>query len=179
MLYDVERCGGVAIVAFDLETTGLSPLNGHRVIEIGAVRVDGGRPGEKFHALIDAGRSVPEQACQIHGITEAMLKKGLTPKRAFMDFRDFIGNRGLVAHNAQFDKFFLQYEISRFGWGLSNRVQCTMRLSREKLPDLPNYRLETVARHLLGETTIENRTAHRALDDAHLTAEIWLALEAR
>ena len=157
------------IVAFDLETTGLSPLKGHRVIEIGAVRITNDQPGEVFHSLIDAGRPLLKRAFRINGINDAMLRGGPSPGEAFRDFRNFCGNATLVAHNAPFDKLFLQYEYSRFGWGLRNRVVCTLQMSRQRLPDLPNYRLETVGKHLLGETALENRKTHRALDDARLT----------
>ena len=169
-----------AIIAFDLETTGLSPLKGHRVIEIGAVKIENGQPGEVFHSLIDAGRPLLKRAFRINGITDAMLRGGLSPGEAFRDFRTFCGNAPLVAHNAPFDKLFLQYEYSRFGWGLSNQVFCTLQTSRQRLPDLPNYRLETVAQHIcwaMRRWKISN--AHRALDDARLTARIWLALEGR
>jgi len=164
-------------IAFDLETTGLSPLKGHRVIEIGAVRIEAGQPGETFHSLVDSGRTIPPNVREINGITQAMLQNGLSTEKAFRNFRKFCGHATLVAHNAPFDKLFLQYEYSRFGWGLSNQILCTLKLSRQKLTDLPNYQLETVAKHLLGDTAIENMKPHRALDDARLVAQIWLALE--
>lgn len=165
------------IVAFDLETTGLSPIKGHRVVEIGAVRIEDGQPGEVFHSLIDAGRPLGKRAFRISGITDAMLRGGPSPGEVLRNFRVFCGNATLVAHNAPFDKLFLQYEYSRFGWGLRNRLICTVQMSRQRLPDLPNYRLETVARHLLDAPVMENHRLHRALDDARLTAQIWLALE--
>lgn len=167
------------IIAFDLETTGLSPMKGHRVIEIGAVRIEDGQPGETYHSLIDSGRPLAKRSRRINGITDAMLRGGPSPGEAFRNFRAFCGNATLLAHNAAFDKLFLQYEYSRFGWGLANKVECSMLLSRQKLPGLPNHRLETIARHLLGNTELENHNAHRALDDARLTAQIWLALEGR
>ena len=167
------------IIAFDLETTGLSPLKGDRVIEIGAVKIERRKQGEVFHSLIDCGLPIPKGVREINGITEGMLWGSPSPEHAFHKFRCFCGNATLVAHNAPFDRLFLQYEFSRLGWGLTNQVLCTLYLSRQKIPNLTNYRLETVARHLLGDTIMENRKAHRSLDDARTTAQIWLALEER
>lgn len=143
------------------------------------MRIADGKPGEAFHTLIDAGRPLRNRAFRINGITDAMLRGSSSPGEALRNFRAFCGHATLVAHNAPFDKLFLLYEYSRFGWGIRNEFLCTLQMSRRKLPDLPNYRLETVARHLLGETALENRHLHRALDDARLTAQIWLALEGR
>lgn len=165
------------IIAFDLETTGLSPLKGHRVIEIGAVRIKAGRQEATFHTLIDAGRPIRKRASRINGITNDMLREGLSPGEAFRNFREFCSNAALVAHNAPFDRLFLQYEYSRFGWGLRNEILCTLDMCRQKVPDLPNYRLATVARHLLSDPLLESHELHRALYDARLTARIWLALE--
>lgn len=149
--YKIKKIMG-HIIAFDLDTTGLSPKKGHRVIEVGAVRIEGGRPGAAFRTFIDAGRPVVKRARRINGITDAMLRRGPSPGEALRKFRVFCGNATLVAHNAPFDKLFLQYEYSRFGWGFMNQVICTLRLSRQKIPDLPNYRMATVARHLLGDS---------------------------
>jgi DNA polymerase III epsilon subunit-like protein len=96
------------IVAIDFETTGLSPHRGHRVIEIGAVRIVNGSFKEEFQTMIDCGASIPMAAQQIHGITPVMLRGQPKPETAFAAFRDFIGRSPLAAHNARFDLSFLR-----------------------------------------------------------------------
>jgi DNA polymerase-3 subunit epsilon len=164
------------LVAFDVETTGMSPLRGHRIIEIGAVRVVNHTLTQEFHSLIDCGRPITTGARQVHGITTAMLHGRPQPQAAFAAFRDFIGRATLAAHNAPFDMAFLQHEFNLLGWPLTNPAFCTLETSRRRLPGLPNYRLETVARHLLGELPPDTHL-HRALGDARLVAQICLKLE--
>jgi DNA polymerase-3 subunit epsilon len=163
------------IVAFDVETKGLSPGRGHRVIEIGAVRLVDGALSEEFRSLIGRGGSIPMSAQRIHGITPAMLRGQPQPAAVFAAFRDFIGQAPLVAHNARFDMSFLRHEFGCLGWPLSNRPLCTLEACRSRLIRLPDYRLETVAHHVLGLLPIDSRK-HRALDDARLVARAWLAL---
>ena len=164
------------LVVFDVETTGLSPMLGHRIMEIGAVRLENGTIDSSFHSLIDSGRPIPKGAQRVHGITDDMLRGHPPPEEVFEDFRAFISKSLLVAHNARFDRSFLRNEFGRLGWGLPNRMLCTLELSRRLLPELQNFRLETVARHLFGDLLAQTML-HRALNDAQLTAKVWLALE--
>ena len=163
------------IVAFDVETTGMSPSRGHRIIEIGAVRIIGGELREEFHSLIDCGESVSIAAQRIHGITKAMLHGQPQPVEVYSRFRAFIGKATLAAHNARFDLSFLRNEFSRLGWPLPNRTLCTLGACRRHLHALPDYRLETVARRLLGPLPPGSHL-HRALEDARLVARVWGAL---
>lgn len=162
-------------VAFDLETTGLSARKGDRVVEIGAVALEEGAVVGEFHSLVNSGRNISLQVQQIHGISNDMLLHEPEPSEVFPRFREFIRGALLVAHNAEFDIQFLRKEFSRLNLRFGNPVSCTLKLARKCLPDLPNYRLETVVRHLLGEVPEDTRL-HRALDDARLAAKIWLAL---
>ena len=162
-------------VVFDLETTGFSPQRGDRVIEIGAVAVISGEVVAEFQSLIRVPRAIPWQASQVHGITDAMLDGQPLPEEVYPDFCDFLGANTLVAHNARFDLPFLAHEFGRLGMGLRNRHICTLQLARRRLPHLSDHRLETVARHLLGPLPAETRL-HRALDDARLTARVWMAM---
>ena len=164
------------LVVFDVETTGLSPMRGHRIIEIGAVRLEKGTITTSFHSLIACGRPISKGAQRVHGITGDMLSGRPPPEGVFVDFRAFIGKSVLVAHNTRFDRSFLRNEFGRLGWGLPNRMMCTLKRSRRRLPELPNFRLETVARYLLGDLPKDIRL-HRALDDARLVARVWLTLE--
>jgi DNA polymerase III subunit epsilon len=162
-------------VAVDVETTGLSPACGHRVIEIAAAQISSAGLGETFHSLIDCGRKVSRGAEQVHGITEAMLAGQPAPGLAFERFRQFVGASDLVAHNAAFDRTFLRHEYGRLGWQLTNRMHCTLALSRRFLPDLADHRLETVFRYLFPGDA-EAVRLHRAMDDAWAVGRIWLKM---
>ena len=162
-------------VVFDVETTGLRLWRNDRVIEIGAVAVIDGDMVEEFHTLIDADKPITKAAQKIHGITREMVAGQPKAKDALTAFQRFIGNSTLVAHNADFDIGFLGYEYSRIGQGLRNRHICTLKLNRKLYPGLPDYRLETLAKHILG-IEIDKGRHHRALDDARLTARIWLEM---
>jgi DNA polymerase-3 subunit epsilon len=163
-------------VVVDLETTGLSPRQGHRVIEIGAVVVENGAIVGEFTTLIDAGVPVPPIVQAIHGITDEMLAGQPKPEEVFPLFRAFIADSVLVAHNAAFDVRFLRHEFAGLKMGLPNRHVCTLEMSRLRFPRLPDRTLETVYLHLFPEAGL-HRQNHRALDDARMTARIWLKLE--
>ena len=112
--------GEAQMIAIDVETTGMSPLAGHRIIEIGAVQVNDGMLGREFHSLINCGRPIRRGAGLVHGITPAMLQGQPQPQEAFTALRAFIGSAPLVAHNAAFDRMFLRHEFGRLGWSLPN-----------------------------------------------------------
>ncbi|MBW2329904.1 MAG: 3'-5' exonuclease [Deltaproteobacteria bacterium] len=166
-------------VVFDVETTGLSPARGHRIIEIGAVALWEKEFVSEFHSLINPGRSVPKIVQEIHGIANEMLINEPLTEEVIPKFRSFLGTGVIIAHNAKFDLSFLRNEFRRLGFGLANRHLCTLDMSKKLCPDLPNYRLETVYEHLFGNFEESKVNRHRALDDARLTAEIWLELERR
>ena len=161
-----------SFVAFDLETTGLSPSSGARVIEIGAVGIENGVITGEFTGLVSIPGNIPPYTSLIHGITDDMLIGQPKPEDIFPRFREFIGDKPLIAHNVRFDAGFLRYEFGRLGLGLSNPGICTLEMSRRLLPALPNHKLETVARYLLGNLPKGTRL-HRAMDDARLVAQIW------
>jgi len=162
-------------IAVDVETTGLSTKRGDRIIEIGAVVVEGGSIGEEFHALISVKERIHWAAQQVHGITEEMLIDKPKADAVMPEFRKFIADCSLVAHNARFDMAFISDEFLRLGRGLTNPYQCTLELSRNLYPKLPNHRLETVYRHLFGRIP-EGTKRHRALDDARLVAKMWVEM---
>lgn len=162
-------------VAIDVETTGLSPARGDRVIEVGAVAIEGGEIVGEFVSLVAAGRPIPHHVSRIHGITDEMLRGQPRPEEVYPPLRAFIGGGTLVAHNARFDLAFLRHEFGRLGLGLDNRAVCTLVMARRRLSHLADHRLETVARHLLGSLPGAGRL-HRALDDARLTARVWAAM---
>ncbi len=126
-------------IVFDLETTGLSPWQGSRVIEIGAVRIESGKLTDTFQSLVNPLVSVPEFLSEINGITDTMIKDQPVPGAVFPKFLSFINNAVLVAHNAKFDLSFLRAELALQGLSISNRHQCTLQKSRRMYPELPNY----------------------------------------
>jgi len=107
-------------IAFDIETSGLFPQRGARIIEIGAVAIGKGKITEEFSSLVNCGVKVPKHIEQIHGITDEMLVGQPSPEEVFPRFLAFISGSPLVAHNAKFDIKFLRYELARLGTGMTN-----------------------------------------------------------
>ena len=162
-------------VIVDVETTGLSASRGGRIIEIGAVAIDEGRISGEFHSLIDAETHITSGALKIHGITSDMLAGQPKPESVFRDFRRFIRDSILVAHNASFDVTFLRYEFGRLGLGLNNPYHCTLTMCRRHFPNLRDHKLETVYRRLFGPP-FDGTRLHRALDDARMVARVWMEM---
>lgn len=164
-----------SLFAVDIETTGMSAAFGDRVIEVGVVCIQHGIVSSGFEQLIQTSRRISRDAARVHGITKQMLQGQPLANEVFSRFREFIGSHILISHNAQFEARFLRQEFACIGRLFSNRLICTLELARHRMPGLPNYRLETVARQLLGDLPSDVHL-HRALDDARLTARVWLAL---
>jgi DNA polymerase-3 subunit epsilon len=167
--------GEARTIAVDVETSGLSVQRGGRVIEVGAVALEGGTIVAEFDTLIDTGALIHYGAYRVHGISEEMLYGKPLPEEVWGSFREFAGDAPLVAHNAPFDRSFVRHELGLIGVDLPNRWHCTVRLARQKLPQLPNHRLDTVYRYLFGSLPASVQR-HRALDDARLAARVWVAL---
>lgn len=161
--------------AIDVETTGLSPLTGGRVIEIGAVVIEGNNLIDEFHSLINIETPVPQKISKINGITTDMIQGKSKMIEIIPMFLEFIKGSTLIAHNASFDIGFLKSELSRHGMMLSNNYLCTLDMSRKLFPGLTNHRLETVSRHLLGDLPHDIQF-HRAIDDARLVGRIWIEM---
>lgn len=162
-------------VIVDVETTGKAVQRGGRVIEVGAVAVEGGEVVAELATLIDAGAPISYGAFRVHGISEGMLAGKPLPQDVWPWFRQFCAAAPLVAHNAPFDSSFVRHELSMLGMGLPNPWHCTVRLARKRLPQLDNHRLDTVYRHLFGVIPAGTQR-HRALDDARMAARVWVAL---
>ncbi|WP_127143763.1 DNA polymerase III subunit epsilon [Pelagibacterium montanilacus] len=162
-------------IVLDTETTGLSPAEGHRVVEIGCVELINHVPtGRHHHIYINPRRDMPEEAFRVHGLSEQFL----SDKPLFADladrFLDFIGDDTLVIHNAPFDMGFLNAELE---WAsrarLSNPVIDTVALARKVHPGA-RVSLDALCRHY----GIDNsrRTLHGALLDSEILAEVYLEL---
>jgi len=164
--------GDSEFVAFDVETTGLSPFS-DRIVEFGAVRFRAdGTEIERLQILVHPGCSIPAQVSRIHGITNAMVRscpalEDVLPKiQAFLSMPKVL----LLAHNASFDVRFLTASFRRHKASMpTNPVVDLLQLVRHSLPALSNHRLETVARHL----RIANTTEHRALADAVIVRQVF------
>lgn len=166
---------GSRYIAIDVETCGLPAGRGGRVIEIGAVVLEGGVIVAEMNSLIDTGATIQYRAYQVHGISAEMLYGKPSPEEVWGNFREFVGDTPLIAHNAPFDRSFVRHELGMVGCELPNQWLCTVRLARQKLPQLHNHKLDTVYRHLFGVLPASVKR-HRALDDARLAARIWVAL---
>jgi DNA polymerase III subunit epsilon len=155
-------------VVVDLETTGGSAAAGS-IIEIGACRMEGQRITATFETLVRPRMAIPRFITGLTSITNEMVRDAPPIEGALPAFRDFLGDAVMVAHNAQFDHSFLDFEFRRlFGMGVRNPVLCTLRLSRRLLPSLKRRRLDALAEHF-GFSTAGR---HRGLGDARMAAEL-------
>lgn len=170
--------GALREIVFDTETTGLNPLEGDRVIELGAVELMNHVPtGRTFRRLVNPGRPVSDDTVRITGITDDMLRD--CP--AFEDddilgaFLRFIGDAPLVAHNAAFDRGFLDMELERCGCPPTDPARWvdTLELAKKRFPGAPAS-LDALCRRF--DISLESRTYHGALLDAQLTAGVYLEL---
>lgn len=158
-------------VVVDLETTGGSPYRGHRVTEVAAVCVSGGRITDTYCSLVNPQRRIPGMITSLTGISEAMVANAPAFREVADDVSDAIRGKVFVAHNAAFDWRFLCHEM-RMATGMEPRGRqlCTVRLARKLMPELPSRGLDSLA--LYFGLRIENR--HRALDDAVATAKLLI-----
>ena len=164
-------------IVFDTETTGFDPNSGDRVVEIGCVEVVNGMPtGETYWTYVNPERDMPEGAFKIHGLSQEFLGDKPTFGLIYEDFLDFIGDDILVAHNAEFDMKFINWELENIGRKplLMSRVVDTLQIARAKFPGQPNS-LDALCRRF----KIENghRTLHGALLDSEILADVYLELK--
>lgn len=164
------------VTVFDTETTGLDPSKGHRVIEIAAVRIEGGRILEEctFSSFVNPERDIPWESKQIHHISDDDVRGAPTIMNVLPDFLTFAQGSVLVAHNAQFDMGFLRMEKD-FCWGYVELPEClcTMRLSQSLFPAAFRHNLDVLSEKF-GIPLPQDR--HRALPDVLQTARIFLKL---
>lgn len=165
-------------IAFDTETTGLDWKSNDRIIELGAVELNNHIPtGKTFRRLINPGRSVSAETIEITGITDADLKD----KPPFEDpdivgsFLEFVGEAKIIAHNAAFDRGFLNAELKRCGREPipDKRWVDTLMMARKKYPGAP-ANLDALCKRF--DVSLSSRTLHGALLDAQLLATVYLEL---
>ena len=149
------------IVCFDIETTGLDKRT-EAITEIGAVVLRNGEVVEQFSTFADPGRPLTTEITRLTGITDEMLKGAPSQKEAVNAFLDFVGDRPLAAHNAEFDMGFIGEACRRMGRPFENTSLDSLILAQNLLPDLGKYKLDIVANHL----NLPAFNHHRAYDDA-------------
>jgi DNA polymerase III epsilon subunit family exonuclease len=161
-------------VIFDVETTGLSPIDGDRIVEIAAVKVKGSLVVDKFYSLVNPQRSMPSQATLVNNITEDMLITAPVAADILPQMIHFIGGACVAGHNVRFDLNFLCYELSLIGRRLNDRTPAvdTLKMARDLLPYLSNHKLAYLARSL---GLVVDKT-HRAMADVELTVAVFLRL---
>lgn len=160
-------------VVVDVETTGGTPTRGHRVTEVAAVRVSGGRITDTFCSLVNPERAIPRMITSLTGITNDMVARQPRFAQVAQELGGALEGCVFVAHNAAFDWRFVCHEMSlATGMTLSGRQLCTVRLSRRLLPQLPSRSLDGLASWF----GVEIESRHRALDDAVATAKVLIRL---
>ncbi len=163
-------------IVFDTETTGLNPLTGDRMVEIGCVElVNRVETGRTFHAYFNPGRPMPSEAEAVHGLSDAFL----SDKPGFHDLceelLEFFGDSPLVAHNASFDFGFLNHELSLCGRPLVcvSRMVDTLMLARQRHPGA-KHSLDALCTRFGVDRSL--RIKHGALIDAQLLAQCYVEL---
>jgi DNA polymerase-3 subunit epsilon len=163
-------------IVLDTETTGLDPDAGDRIVEIGAVELVNHLPtGRTYHQYINPERDMPEEAFQVHGLSNEFLADKPRFAEIAGEFLDFIGDAKLVIHNASFDMRFLNAELDwagfpRIEW---SRAIDTLAIARQKFPGAPAS-LDALCRRFGVDNS--NRTLHGALLDSQILAEVYLEL---
>lgn len=156
----------------DLEMTGLA-VKLDRIIEIGAVRVRGGEVEDTYAMLVDPGIPIPQRVTELTGITDEMAAKGEDMDKAVQGLIDFIGDDVLVGQNIGFDYSFIKQWAVNHKLSLSMSAYDTLKLARRYLPaDMPK-KLESLCRYF----DIKRENAHRALDDAAETMQVFEKLQ--
>ncbi len=162
-------------VVLDTETTGISIKEGHRIVEIGCIELDNLVPTKnKFHCYLNPERKVSEKALEVHGYTDEFL----STKKKFSDigeqFLEFIKDKRLIIHNAEFDLGHLNNELSIFGKKkIDNEIIDTLILARDKFPGSP-VSLDALCKRYRIDNS--KRTQHTALIDCDLLAKVYINL---
>jgi DNA polymerase-3 subunit epsilon len=162
-------------VVLDTETTGISIKEGHRIVEIGCIELENLVPTQnKFHCYLNPERKVSEKALEVHGYTDEFLANQKKFKDIGDQFLEFIKNKRLIIHNAEFDLGHLNNELSIFGKKkLSNEIVDTLVLARDKFPGSP-VSLDALCKRYRVDNS--KRTQHTALIDCDLLAKVYINL---
>jgi len=165
-------------IVLDTETTGLDPRSGHRVIEIACIEIEDYLPtGRNFHRYIDPQREIDPEAEKVHGISRRMLagKPSFDHEDICERFLEFVGDSTIVAHNAAFDRRFVNAELERIGRAHLPEAQwtCTYELAKTRFPGMYNS-LDALCKRF--KISLAEREKHGALIDTQLLAMVYLEL---
>ena len=163
-------------IVLDTETTGLSPRDGHRIVEIGAVELINHMPsGQSFHVYLDPQRDMPKEAEAVHGLSAEFLKGKPLFGSVADEFLAFIGDSIMVIHNASFDMTFINSELKSVGKSAiaMSQVIDTLAVAKQKFPMASNS-LDALCKRF--GIDLSRRTKHGALLDSELLAEVYLEL---
>ncbi len=163
-------------IVLDTETTGLDPLRGDRLVEVGCVEIFNRMPtGQTFHRYINPQREMPKEAQEVHGLTSEFLADKPVFSAIADDFLAFLGNAPLVIHNASFDIGFINAELEKVARTPipRERLVDTLLLARRKHPGVSNRLDDLCSRYAIDNS---HRTKHGALLDAELLAEVYIDL---
>ncbi len=169
----------MTIIALDVETTGLKPEEGHRIVEIGMVELDERqlqRTGRLLHKYVNPECPMSDGAYEVHGLGDDFLKDKPVFSEIAEELLEFVGDCSLLAHNAMFDLGFLNAELAAAGFEKfhPNRIHDSLRLAREELPQLTRFSLDALCRHFKIDNS--GREKHGALLDAELLADVYFCL---
>src|SRR6195952_3988097 len=163
-------------IVFDTETTGLDPIQGDRVVEVGCIELINRFPsGKTFHCYFNPERDMPEPAFKVHGLSVEFLKDKPLFLHKVEELIEFLGDAPLIAHNAMFDLGFLNAELERAKRAIvaRERLVDTLMLARRKHPGGSNRLDDLCTRYKIDNS---RRTKHGALLDAELLAEVYIEL---
>ncbi len=162
-------------IVLDTETTGLSVKDGHRIVEIGCIELDGLVPTKnKFHCYLNPERKVSEKALEVHGYTDEFLSHKPKFVEVVDDFISFIKNKQLIIHNAEFDLSHLNNELRLCGKEvIKNKVVDTLVLARDKFPG-SSISLDALCKRFRIDNS--KRTHHTALIDCDLLSKVYINL---
>ena len=164
-------------IVLDTETTGLDPLEGHKIIEVAAIElIDHIKTEEKFHLYLNPERDIPEASQKIHNISNEKVKDKPKFEEIYKNFLDFIKDDSLVIHNAEFDLKFLNYELNKIGVDdLQNEIIDTLKIARSKYPGT-SVSLDSLCRKFDIDTKERVENGHGALVDCYLLSEVYLEI---
>ena len=162
-------------IVLDTETTGISVQDGHRIVEIGCIELENLNPTEnKFHCYLNPERKVSEKAFQVHGYSDEFLSSQKKFNEIVDDFLEFIQNKRLIIHNAEFDIAHLNNELKLYGKNnIQNEIIDTLTLAREKYPG-SQVNLDALCKRFRIDNS--RRTHHTALIDCDLLAKVYINL---
>ncbi|WP_395944229.1 DNA polymerase III subunit epsilon [Brevundimonas sp.] len=163
-------------IVLDTETTGFDPKTGDRLIEVGCIEIQDLLPtGRTFHRFVNPERLIPADAIRVHGITDEKVKDAPKFHEIADDLIEFIGDAQMIAHNANFDRNFIDYEYRLCGRPVTgeDRWIDTLKLAQTRFPGMPNS-LDALCKRF--KVSLVERTLHGALIDARLLAEVYLEL---